>query len=259
MSGLTHMLGDGWPPVSLAAVDERAALLDRQESKYVVPAKLIGPTLDRLHGDFDALTIDDRNVFGYDTVYFDTEDLLAYRQHAGGRRLRFKARSRRYIDSDLCFAEIKLKGRRDRTIKHRIRIPAGDHGMGTAAAADFFSAAVVDTYGPKHVPTLVPTLRMRFDRVTLVGTSGPERVTIDHGLRFVTPTGQRAAATDDLVIVEVKSVNGHGAADRVFRATGRRGERCSKYCIGLNLVRPGLRNNAFKRSIGRFAAGSAMS
>lgn len=254
MSGLAQLLGHGWPPVSLAAVDERAALLDRQESKYVVPAGMIGPTLERLHGDFDALTIDGRNVFGYDTVYFDTDDLLAYRQHAGGRRLRFKARSRRYIDSDLCFAEIKLKGRRDRTIKHRVRIPACDHGMRTAAAADFFAAAVADTYGPQHVPALVPRLRMRFDRVTLVGTAVRERVTIDHGLRFVTPTGQRAAATDDLVIVEVKSANGHGVADRAFRAAGRRGERCSKYCIGLNLVHPGLRNNAFKRTIARFAA-----
>lgn len=254
MSALAQLVGDDWSPVSLSAVDERAALLDRQESKYVVPASAIGPTLERLRADFDALTIDGRQVFGYDTVYFDTDDLLSYRQHAGGRRLRFKARSRHYLDSDVCFAEIKLKGRRDRTIKHRVRIPSGVHGTPAAAATDFFTAAVVDTYGTRDVPALVPTLRMRFDRVTLVGASAPERVTIDHALRFVAPTGQQAAATDQLVIVEVKSPTGHGVADRVFRAAGRRGERCSKYCIGLNLVRPGLRNNAFKRSIDRFTA-----
>jgi hypothetical protein len=124
----------------------------------------------------------------------------------------------------------------------------------TARAEEFFASAVVETYGPQAVPALVPALRMRFDRATLVGRGVAERVTIDHGLRFVAPTGRRATTSDDLVIVEVKSASGHGVADRAFRAAGRRGERCSKYCIGLNLVRPGLRHNEFKRAIARVSA-----
>jgi hypothetical protein len=45
----------------------------------------------------------------------------------------------------------------------------------------------------------------------------------------------------------VKSQNGRGIGDGVLRASGARGGTCSKYCVGLNLVRPGLRYNVFKQ------------
>lgn len=252
-AALEHFVAEGWNAVSLAEVDRRAALLDRQESKYVLPVGRLAHAGEALREQFDVLAIDGRRVFGYDTIYFDTGDLQSYRQHAQGRRLRFKARTRRYLDSNLCFAEIKLKGTRDRTIKHRVRLDASEHGA-SSDVASFFAGAVRATYGAVELPVLQPTLRMRFERVTLVGTEAPERVTIDHRMRFVADSGEPAAASDGVVIVEVKSPNGHGVADRILRAAGSRGERCSKYCIGLNLVRPGLRNNAFKRPLQRYFA-----
>ena len=90
---------------------------------------------------------------------------------------------------------------------------------------------------------------MRYRRITLVGKHAPERVTIDFDLRFAAPNGTIVSAPPALSIVEVKSDDGRGRADAVFRRSGHRPERCSKYCVGLNLVRPGLRYNQFSRAL----------
>jgi len=104
----------------LAELNARAPLLDRLENKYVVSAGAFAQSLDALRNDFDVLAIDGQTTFTYETIYYDTDSLLAYRQHAQGKRRRFKIRCRRYVDSDLYFFEVKLKGSRGRTIKRRM-------------------------------------------------------------------------------------------------------------------------------------------
>jgi len=88
---------------------------------------------------------------------------------------------------------------------------------------------------------------MRYQRLTLVGKGCPERRTVDFGLEFVGSGGAQAWAPPDTLIVEVKSQNGRGIGDSVLRSSGARGSTCSKYCVGLNLVRPDVRYNVFKQ------------
>ena len=66
------------------------------------------------------LEIAGRRAFAYDTVYFDTGDLLTARAHVQRRRRRFKCRSRLYVDTEACAFELKTKGARGGTVKHRI-------------------------------------------------------------------------------------------------------------------------------------------
>ena len=75
-------------------------------------------------------------------LFTTTETLLAYRQHAQGERRRFKIRCRRYVDSDLYFVEVKLKGTRGRTTKQRMVYDDARHGQATLddAATDFRAA-----------------------------------------------------------------------------------------------------------------------
>jgi hypothetical protein len=253
---------EDWPRISLAEVEARAALLDRLETKYVVDPATLERALDALAGSFDVLEVGGRIEFAYDTVYFDTPDLAAYRDHARGRRRRVKARSRRYVDSDLCFVEVKLKGARDRTLKDRLRIDAARHGRLDDGARRFIGDCVQSTYGHAPPASLDPVMSMRFRRTTLVGRAAPERVTIDHGLEFIGPDGRAARPPAGVHVVEIKSETGRGSADRALRRAGARGGRCSKYCVGLNLLRPDLPYNAFKtileRSFGWSAPGGAV-
>ncbi len=239
----------GWDHVSLAELNARAPLLDRLENKYVVPADAFAQSMDMLRNDFDVLAIDGQTTFTYETIYYDTDSLLAYRQHAQGKRRRFKIRSRRYVDSNLYFFEVKLKGSRGRTIKQRMVYDDARHGQDTLdeAATDFVRRCVEETYGEVFAERLSAQLTMRYRRLTLVGKGCPERLTVDFGLEFVGPGGVEAWAPPDTLVVEVKSQTGRGIGDTVLRSSGARGGTCSKYCVGLNLVRPGMQYNVFKQ------------
>src|SRR4051812_22362609 len=96
-------------PVSLETLDERAALLRRVDSKYVISPDELLELLAGSAGDHDALEIDGRRRFSYRTVYFDTPDLRTFHDHVAGRRPRFKLRTRCYLDSQNCQFEVKVK------------------------------------------------------------------------------------------------------------------------------------------------------
>ena len=106
-------------PISLAETTDQAALQTRIDKKYLLPIGLLGHVLDDLGAGLRALEIDGLRVFGYESVYFDTPRLQFYRDHVQGRRLRHKVRTRRYVDSDLTMLEVKEKGGRGETVKHR--------------------------------------------------------------------------------------------------------------------------------------------
>jgi VTC domain len=239
----------GWRNISLTDLNKRASLLDRAESKYVFSAETFDSVLQRLRPDFEVLVINDKSTFTYDTTYYDTHSLLLYRQHAQSKRLRLKVRSRHYVDNHLCFFELKLKGQRDRTIKLRQPYLAEDMNVVTPDAQMYVKECVQTTYGQQFQEQLVPALAMRFQRVTLVGTRRPERMTIDFGLQFTFANGPAVEAPLDTLIVEVKSADGKGRADEVFREFGARQDTCSKYCVGLNMVRDDLSYNAFNRTL----------
>lgn len=247
MSGPFVPRTEGWDKVSLEELNRRAPLLDRAERKYLASSALIEQVMGELRHSFDVLAIDGQTVFTYDTVYYDTDCLLAYRDQVQGKRRRLKIRSRHYVESDLYFFEVKLKGARGRTIKERMPYDGSSHGAVGPDALGFVRDCVRQNYGETFAHEIGPQLTMRYRRLTLVGKGSPERVTMDFDLDFVAPDGgARAQAPPETLIVEVKSEDGRGVADRVLRAAGARGGPCSKYCIGLNLVRPGLRYNPFK-------------
>jgi hypothetical protein len=79
----------GLPAVSLAEVMGRAALQARVDRRYLVPVDRFAELVDRLPGSWAALEIERRRGFAYESVYFDTPDLLTYRQHLQGRRRRY--------------------------------------------------------------------------------------------------------------------------------------------------------------------------
>ena len=241
-------------PISLAALNREALLLDRMETKYLVSATAFAGALPELSRRFRLLQIDSRIIFTYDTTYFDTPCLAAYRHHAQDRRRRFKVRSRSYVDTGDCYMEVKLKGTRGRTIKERLPYAADDHGGLTAAGQGFVDEVFRRHYGSPLDDALRPALGMRYRRLTLVGNDSAERATVDFDLRFRSADGAWQRAPSDFVIIEVKSPRGRGVADGVLRGHGQRSAPCSKYCVGLNLVRPGLPNNAFRRTLRRHFA-----
>ena len=108
------------PAASLAEITERAELQTRIDRKYLVPVDAVADLVSGL-GRFAVLEIDGLRGFRYESVYFDTPDLLTYRAHLQGRRRRFKVCTRAYLDSADCMFEVKLEGSRGSTVKAGFR------------------------------------------------------------------------------------------------------------------------------------------
>ena len=100
---------DGLPSIGLADLNREASLLTRRDRKYLVPVSLARLLVDQ--NGLLVLEIDGRRSFGYESVYFDTPDLVSYRAAAHKRRLRFKVRTRCYRDTGICSLEVKTRER----------------------------------------------------------------------------------------------------------------------------------------------------
>lgn len=199
------------------------------------------------------LDVDGRRAFSYGTTYFDTPGLQSYRDHVQGRRRRFKCRTRAYLDSDSCAFEVKLKGPRGCTVKHRMDYASELREEVSPMARAYLGEALERSYGAVPGEELHASLEMADTRITFVGHALDERLTCDFDLGFVAPDGAGGRLVDDVVIVETKSVRGVTDVDRALWSLGARPVRgCSKYCLGVGFTRPGLKANRFRPLLRRY-------
>ena len=205
--------------------------------KYVVPLATFAELAERLLPTHVALEIDGRRAFAYRSTYFDTPELLARSattsSSAGGATSAARAST---ATAAPAMFEVKLKGPRGRTVKHRMAHDG--HELSDAAVA-FLRDCLDRAYGFAPGGGLRPALEVAYTRVTLAAPALAERVTCDFDLTFAAPDGAVGRLDPGMAIVESKSVGGAALADRVLRELGRRPqEACSKYCLGVALTRP---------------------
>jgi hypothetical protein len=252
-------------PVSLDELNDVAALQTRRDRKYVLTPDELDDLLATLP-PARVLEIDGTRSFAYDSTYFDTPDLDAYRLAATRRRRRFKVRTRTYVDTGSCFVEVKTRAGRGTTVKERQRHDDADR-LGTART--FVAARLADAGAPP-VPVLTPTLRSRYHRTTLLLDDA--RVTLDTGLVWdllaadgtvahegphegphAGPTVRRSAAIGDRAVVETKTAGGSGpsSVDRLLWRAGHRPDRISKYATGMAVLLPDLPDAPWRRLVRR--------
>jgi hypothetical protein len=245
------------PPMSLGELEASAGLLTRTDRKYIIEWHTLDAAIDAIGPLAAVLEIGGRRTFAYHSRYFDSPSLEAFRAHIQGRRKRYKCRVRHYVDIDRMVFEVKLKGRRGQTVKHRLDCPpdAYDDPPDEPLRA-FASRCVGDAYG-KPVGTLCPTLDTYYQRMTLVARDGGERVTVDYGVVFADGHGRWGRLEDGYVIVETKGAGATSRGDQILRGLGARPVQCSKYCIGISLLRKDVNVNDLRWLLGRYFAASA--
>lgn len=241
-------------PIGLKQLNAKAAMLHRLDNKYVVDANVLHRMLTELSACFDILEIDGKRQFTYDTCYFDDPNGASYFDHHRDRRQRFKVRVRRYAEAQLCFVEIKLKAKRGITIKKRLEYDVDKYGTLDSRAWDHIVSCYRELYGKEFNYQLMPVLEMRYKRVTLVAKEGGERMTIDCGLVFF-GNGRTRTISENLFVVETKSSNGNGIADKILRAQHQHPtKRCSKYCVARAALHGVSRYNKFLSALRKLQA-----
>lgn len=221
-------------PVGLDDLVTGAALLTRVDRKYLLPTDELPGLLARLPDDVRVLEIDGRRTFAYRSVYFDTEALDSYRCAAHRRAHRFKIRLRCYVDSGMRFAEVKVRGARGLTVKHRVPYRGNGLDLGVDGRA-VLAAAGIDA-DPDDLRLVLTTTYLR--NTLLLSASGG-RVTVDTDLSWALPDGT-ALHLPDRVVVETKSAGAASPVDRLLWSLHRRPQPVSKYATGLAALRPDL-------------------
>ena len=175
---------------SLAELNSAAGLLTRVDRKYLVPLERAQELVGGLTSEARVLDIDGRRRFSYASTYFDTPGLEAFMLAARKRRRRFKVRTRTYLDSGLCFLEVKTRGARGTTVKRRMSYHADDAsrltGLGRAFVAACLASTGVTGSAAAHevAAALRPVLATTYERTTLHLPRAEARATIDTALTW---------------------------------------------------------------------------
>ncbi|MFW2382958.1 MAG: polyphosphate polymerase domain-containing protein [Acidimicrobiales bacterium] len=234
-------------PISLDELNAAAALQERVDRKYVLTEDQLAALIDELADRLAVLEIDGRRSSAYESVYFDTPALDSYHGAAYKRRRRFKVRTRSYLDTETTMLEVKTKGVRKRTVKHRIR---HDYDQRSTIGEGGFRFVDTETGIEGLGQTLDPTLTTRYDRITLVDLDDVARLTVDAHLSCTDWT-EREVGLSDKFVVETKSGGAPSVSDRWLWASGIRPEKISKYCTSLAALHPELPSNKWHRTLAR--------
>ncbi|KQX08261.1 MULTISPECIES: polyphosphate polymerase domain-containing protein [unclassified Leifsonia] len=266
-------------PVTLDELTERAELQTRVDRKYMLPLADLADVLAELDDDTRVLEFESATTAAdgshaasgmssrirsaaYESVYFDTPELVAFHLAARGRRRRFKVRTRSYLESGATFLEVKTRGGRSLTVKDRLAYDPADHDRLTAEGLAYTSSVLSESgVADGEWSTLTPTIVTRYRRTTLLlpAAAGRDesRATIDLDLEWIDEGAglfPRRLRTPASVIVETKSGRATGSLDRALWRHGHRPATVSKFGTGLAALRPDLPSNKWTRVLRRHFA-----
>jgi hypothetical protein len=240
LNAIIHEVGE-FRPISLAEMED-VKLMNRIDVKFMIALDRLAPLLASIRPNYRVLEISKKRNFGYETFYYDTQDLGLYHKHRAGHLNRFKIRHRLYQDSDLAFFEVKFKSNKGRTIKTRIPKKST-----ATKKLDQESATFLRGMSPIDPEKLESVLCVGYNRITLV--SNTERLTLDFELSFRNDHGFKQFPA--LAIAEVKQEKS-GLPSPFLQLMNQeqiRSGAISKYCLGIISLFDHVKRNRFKTQL----------
>lgn len=218
-------------------------LLNRVDTKFICNIQLLPEIIKQSIEQFKVQEINGSRVSQYESLYFDTPEFKSYFDHHQGKRLRYKIRFRKYIDTGDSFLEIKKKQSYTRTDKRR-------------SAFEITSNMNNDHFKfiNKHIAIpetgLQPTIWTLFNRTTLVGKNHLERVTIDTDVKFK-DFNSKLVHLPNAAIIEVKRQKSSDLSPfiHILKNLGLRSFGISKYILGNISLYPQIKHNRFHNKI----------
>ncbi len=220
---------------------ESIKLMDRIDTKYIIPLPLLPCILEDALACYKILNIGTERVHAYRTLYFDTTDFQLYKQHQKGKATRFKIRRRTYVQSDCSFFEIKQKNPKGTTSKVRLN-------QSTTHSASLITQESIDfleKQTPLKAKDLVESIWVSYQRITLTNKDSGERITIDLDLSF--QKNDRQQTYPKIAILEVKQNKiSHSPINNILKKYHLRSGSISKYCLGIISLHLTVKYNRFK-------------
>lgn len=226
-------------PISLDRM-KTVKLMNRVDVKYVTTVEKLSELLQIISDQYFVQETAGMRNLPYSTVYFDTDSIDMFNEHQRGKSARQKIRIRTYGSTGVRFLEIKQKNNKGRTKKKRIELESLNAGV--ADHADF-----IEKNSRYHSTELATKLENHFHRITLVNYAMTERLTIDTGLSFHNLSTGTDFALNNIAIIELKR-DGLCPSPILEKLKILRihSSGFSKYCMGMALTDPNLRQNRLK-------------
>ncbi|MBU2950083.1 polyphosphate polymerase domain-containing protein [Tamlana agarivorans] len=227
--------------ISLSDMED-VALMKRTDTKFVIHENQLISVLNAVKNAYHVLEIDGKRIMRYSSLYFDTANKKFYNDHHNGKVNRTKIRMRKYVDSDICFLEIKQKDGKGSTTKTRISIDDFEQDL-SENSIGFINETTNSDFN------LEPIIWNNFKRITLVNKVAKERLTID--LNLVFNKSGSFKSYNNLVIIEVKQERFSRSSPVVQQLKLKQINpySISKYCIGMLSLYNDLKYNRFKKKL----------
>ena len=216
-------------------------LMNRIDTKFVFNKSLLLDILPDLKDDYTILKINGNRFSRYNSIYFDTPNFLFYNSHHNGRVNRVKIRFREYVDSGLCFLEVKKKNPKGKTVKSRVNVKKVYRKLNKSHKL-FIEKQLKENYELEYCHENF------FNRITLVNQRMKERLTIDFNFRFKNHPNKIVDESKNIIIAELKQekLNRHSYFYKIMREKRLRKTGMSKYCFATSTIFPSLKSNRFK-------------
>lgn len=229
---------DDFRTISITEI-EQVQLMKRVETKFVLPLAQLMQMLPDITKGYKVLQTAQNRLSTYHNLYFDTPCLQFYHDHHRGKQRRNKVRIRTYVDENQSYLEVKQKNPKGFTQKQRMPIETSTYKL-NAATNPFLEKAI----GEKR--ELHPVLTAQFKRITLADHQLTERCTIDIDIQY---DHDVQLGKKQVVIIEVKQASYSRSSPlmRCLKQANVQPYKVSKYCLGMALTRPSLKQNLWKQ------------
>lgn len=229
-----------------------ANLMNRVDSKFVLPISFLPDLLKQLKDDYSVLEINDKRISRYHNQYFDTPDLTLYHNHHNGRLNRYKVRHRHYVDTDTEFLEVKFKNNKKRTIKTRIKLTGEETEH--ARCTTFIHEQMQTNVKSLNINGLDVIQQGGYQRIALANEAKAERLTLDFDLWYENRRGNNKVKLPGFFIAELKQqkISKRSPFYQLMSANNIFPTSFSKYCIGCALLyKTSIKSNRFKPILSR--------
>lgn len=224
-------------------------LMNRTDTKFVTTERKLRELLGMAVEDYFVQEIEGVREANYHTLYYDTKGNSMYLAHHNGKKTRQKLRIRSYMDSDLHFLEVKTKNNHGRTKKKRVTMETSSIGVSPMEDLIRYNDFLTERLWLNR-EDMLPKIENQFKRITLVNKNKTERLTIDCNLSFHNLETDTRLSLDDIVIVELKRDGLQPSPIlSVLNRLRIRPMGFSKYCMGMAMTNPQLKQNMFKQRI----------
>ena len=228
-------------PASLKEL-ENLSLLERFDTKYIIPIDLLDEILTKFLECYFILEIDGIREFEYFNQYFDTASYLFYTNHHNGKLNRMKIRYRNYKDTGAAFLEIK-RNINNETKKERIPYSNDSYALNSEAVE------LINSTNEVLSKDLLPKLQVSYRRITLLNPITKDKITIDRNLYFKNTIHDYTLNEVALIEVKTKKQSQMPFPIKVLKDMMIRSTSVSKYCLGLVLTRSEVKYNRFKKNV----------